>query len=53
MYHFFMDLKYLFGSEYVQEKLRTEDRYMLQFLDLVKLPQGICPNVRAKGACRV
>lgn len=49
MYHFFMDLKYLFGSEYVQEKLRTEDRYMLQFLDLVKLPQGICPNVRAKG----
>jgi len=49
MYHFFMDLKYLFGSEYVQEKLRTEERYMLQFLDLVKLPQGICPNTRAIG----
>lgn len=49
MYHFFMDLKYLFGSEYVQQKLRTEERYMLQFLDLVKLPQGICPNTRAIG----
>jgi E3 ubiquitin-protein ligase UBR1 len=44
-----MDLKYLFGSEYVQEKLCTEERYMLQFLDLVKLPQGICPNTRAIG----
>lgn len=49
MYHFFMDLKYLFGSEHVQEKLRMEERYMLQFLDLVKLHQGICPNVRAVG----
>ncbi|PQE29266.1 E3 ubiquitin- ligase ubr1 protein [Rutstroemia sp. NJR-2017a BBW] len=49
MYHFFMDLKYLFGSEHVQEKLRTEERYMMQFLDLVKLHQGICPNVRAVG----
>ncbi|KAF4634958.1 hypothetical protein G7Y89_g3131 [Cudoniella acicularis] len=49
MYHFFLDLKYLFSSEHVQEKLRTEDRYMLQFLDLVKLHQGICPNTRAVG----
>jgi E3 ubiquitin-protein ligase UBR1 len=49
MYHFFMDLRYLFSSEHVQEKLRTEDRYMMQFLDLVKLHQGICPNVRAVG----
>ena len=49
MYHFFMDLRYLFGSEHVQEKLRTEDRYMMQFLDLVRLHQGICPNVRAIG----
>lgn len=49
MYHFFMDLKYLFGSEHVQEKIRTDERYMLQFLDLVKLHQGICPNVRAVG----
>ncbi|TPX11242.1 uncharacterized protein E0L32_001060 [Thyridium curvatum] len=49
MYHFFLDLKYLFGSPHVQEKLRTEERYMMQFLDLVKLHQGICPNVRAVG----
>ncbi|OWP04931.1 hypothetical protein B2J93_6977 [Marssonina coronariae] len=49
MYHFFMDLRYLFSSQHVQEKLRTEDRYMLQFLDLVKLHQGICPNLRAIG----
>ncbi|KAI9803764.1 MAG: hypothetical protein M1825_001644 [Sarcosagium campestre] len=49
MYHFFMDLRHMFSSEYVQEKLRTEDRYMLQFLDLVKLHQGITPNTRAVG----
>ncbi|KAI9775164.1 MAG: hypothetical protein M1839_001415 [Geoglossum umbratile] len=49
MYHFFMDMRYLFGSEQVQEKLRREERYMQQFLDLVKLGQGICPNVRATG----
>ena len=49
MYHFFMDLKHLFQSEYVQEKLRQDDRYALQFLDLIKLTQGICPNVRAVG----
>lgn len=49
MYHFFMDLRYLFSSEHVQDKLRTEERYMLQFLDLVKLHQGICPNLRAIG----
>lgn len=49
MYHFFMDLRYLFGSEHVQERLRTEERYTMQFLDLVKLHQGICPNVRAVG----
>jgi E3 ubiquitin-protein ligase UBR1 len=49
MYHFFMDLRYLFSSEHVQERLRSDDRYMMQFLDLVKLHQGICPNVRAIG----
>ncbi|ROW18168.1 hypothetical protein VPNG_00112 [Cytospora leucostoma] len=49
MYHFFADLKYLFLSPHVQERLRTEQRYMMQFLDLVKLHQGICPNTRAVG----
>lgn len=49
MYHFFLDMKYLLGSEHVQEKICQENRYLLQFLDLVKLHQGICPNVRAVG----
>lgn len=49
MYHFFMDLKHLFLAEYVQDRLRHDERYVLQFLDLIKLPQGICPNVRAIG----
>lgn len=49
MYHFFQDLKHLFGIEYIQEELRMEERYVLQFLDLIRLPQGICPNVRAVG----
>jgi E3 ubiquitin-protein ligase UBR1 len=49
MYHFFVDLRYLFNSEHVQERLRVDDRYMMQFLDLVKLHQGICPNIRAVG----
>jgi E3 ubiquitin-protein ligase UBR1 len=48
-YHFYMDLKYLLASELVQERIRSEDRYLLQFLDLAKLHQGICPNVRAVG----
>lgn len=49
MYHFFLDMKYLLGSEHVQDRIREEERYLLQFLDLVKLHQGICPNVRAVG----
>lgn len=49
MAHFFQDLHYLLGCGYVQEKLRTDERYVLQLLDLIKLPQGICPNVRAVG----
>lgn len=47
MYHFYQDLKYLFSSSHVQERLRSEPRYLMQFLDLVKLHQGIGPNVRA------
>nr|KMM65408.1 hypothetical protein CPAG_01759 [Coccidioides posadasii RMSCC 3488] len=49
LYHFFLDLRYLLSSEHVQSRIRLERRYLLQFLDLVKLPQGICPNVRAVG----
>ncbi|CRG90745.1 E3 ubiquitin-protein ligase UBR1 [Talaromyces islandicus] len=49
LYHFFLDLRYLLQSEFVQNRIRSEDQYLLQFLDLVKLPQGICPNLRAVG----
>lgn len=49
MYHFFVDLRYLFSSNHIQERLRLEPRYTMQFLDLVKLHQGICPNTRAVG----
>ncbi len=49
IYFFFGDLRRLFDNALVQEKLRTQERYQLQFLDLVRLPQGICPNVRAIG----
>ncbi|CAI6098241.1 unnamed protein product [Clonostachys chloroleuca] len=47
MYHFYQDLKFLFGSPHVQERIRYEPRYLMQFLDLVKLHQGIGPNIRA------
>lgn len=47
VFHFFMDLRWLFQSEFVLYKIRNEPRYLLQFLDLVKLHQGVCPNVRA------
>lgn len=49
IYHFFQDLKHIFAIEHVKNELRTQERYLLQFLDLVRLPQGICPNVRAVG----
>lgn len=47
LFHFYFDLRYLLPSEYVQSHIRTDSQYLLQFLDLVKLPQGICPSVRA------
>ncbi|KAL9113545.1 MAG: hypothetical protein Q9227_002283 [Pyrenula ochraceoflavens] len=49
LYHFFSDMRFFLGSEAVQKKVRTESQYLLQFLDLAKLCQGICPNVRAVG----
>lgn len=47
MYHFFHDMRYILGSDHVKERLRAEPRYNFQFLDLARLHQGICPNVRA------
>jgi E3 ubiquitin-protein ligase UBR1 len=49
LYHFFTDLRYFLSSDPVQKKVREESQYLLQFLDLIKLSQGICPNVRAVG----
>ncbi|KAL2374829.1 hypothetical protein RJ035_004801 [Blastomyces gilchristii] len=50
LYHFFLDLRYLLLSDHVKSRIRNERQYLNQFLDLVKLPQGICPNVRAVEA---
>jgi E3 ubiquitin-protein ligase UBR1 len=47
MYHFFRDIHYLLASSYIKERIRMETRYTIQFLDLVRLHQGICPHVRA------
>ncbi|KAK5115499.1 hypothetical protein LTR62_001158 [Meristemomyces frigidus] len=49
IFHFFMDLRWLCQSELLQGKIREEQRYLLQFLDLAKLHQGVCPNVRYTG----
>ena len=49
IFHFFLDLRWLFQSEFIHHRMRVEPRYLLQFLDLVKLHQGVCPNVRATG----
>lgn len=49
MFHFFLDLRWLFQSEFIHYRMRMEPHYLLQFLDLVKLHQGVCPNVRATG----
>ncbi|KAF1820724.1 uncharacterized protein K489DRAFT_382663 [Dissoconium aciculare CBS 342.82] len=49
MFHFLADLRFMFQSDFIHRKLREEQSYLLQFLDLVKLHQGACPNVRAMG----
>ena len=49
MYHFFADLRYMLGSQYVQHQFHTQERYQFQFLDVIRLPQGICPNNRFIG----
>nr|POE48021.1 e3 ubiquitin-protein ligase ubr11 [Quercus suber] len=49
IFHFFIDLRWLSQSEFIHHRMRVEPRYLLQFLDLVKLHQGVCPNIRATG----
>ena len=47
--HFFTDLRWYLASTFVQDKVRNEEQYLSQYLDLAKLAQGICPNLRAIG----
>ena len=49
IHHFFQDLKYLLESKYTQERVRIDEEYLLQFLDLATLFQEIDPNKRAVG----
>jgi len=49
LYQFFHDLGYFLATPSIKERVRLEKRYLLQYLDLAKLSQGICPNVRAIG----
>jgi E3 ubiquitin-protein ligase UBR1 len=49
LFHFFTDLRYFLASDQVQAKIRGDVRYLTQYLDLMKLLQGICPNIRAVG----
>ncbi|RMZ75084.1 hypothetical protein DV737_g5482, partial [Chaetothyriales sp. CBS 132003] len=49
LFHFFGDLKYMLASKSAQATIRADLRYLSQYLDLVKICQGICPNVRAVG----
>jgi E3 ubiquitin-protein ligase UBR1 len=46
---FYHDMKLLAALSGVQEKIQKEPRYLLQFLDLAKIHQGVCPTVRAVG----
>ncbi|PHH72748.1 hypothetical protein CDD82_5813 [Ophiocordyceps australis] len=46
-FHFYQDFRFLVASPHVQERIRCEPRYLMQFLDLTKLHQGMGPNVRA------
>ena len=47
--HFFTDLRWYLASIFVQDRVRHDEQYLLQYLDLAKLAQGICPNTRAVG----
>ncbi|KAK5079882.1 E3 ubiquitin-protein ligase ubr1 [Lithohypha guttulata] len=49
LYQFFNDLRYFLATPYVRDRVRLEKQYLMQYLDLAKLSQGICPNVRAIG----
>ncbi|KAI5286528.1 hypothetical protein KEM54_006723, partial [Ascosphaera aggregata] len=48
--HYFSDMKFvLTSSDLVKQRVRTEPQYLLQFIDLVKLTQGLSPSERVMG----
>lgn len=49
LYQFFNDLRFFLATPSIRDRVRVEPQYLMQYLDLAKLSQGICPNVRAVG----
>lgn len=49
LYQFFNDLRFFLATPSIKDRVRLEKQYLMQYLDLAKLSQGICPNVRAVG----
>ena len=49
IHHFLNDLRYMLEAKYTQQRLREDPEYLLQFLDILKLFQGMDSNVRAVG----
>ncbi|KAI5303766.1 hypothetical protein KEM56_007208, partial [Ascosphaera pollenicola] len=48
--HYFSDMKFvLTSSDLIKQRVRTEPQYLLQFIDLVKLTQGLAPSERVTG----
>jgi E3 ubiquitin-protein ligase UBR1 len=48
-FQFSSDLRLLVGIDGIKDMIRQEPRYLLQFLDLAKIHQGVCSAVRAVG----
>lgn len=46
---FYHDMKLIAGLDGIRDMIRLQPRYLLQFLDLAKVHQGVCPTVRAVG----
>ncbi|KAL9055632.1 MAG: hypothetical protein Q9162_003442 [Coniocarpon cinnabarinum] len=47
IHHLFNDLRYLLDAKYTHRRLREDPEYLLQFLDILQLFQGMDSNVRA------
>ena len=49
VHHFFNDLRYMLEAKFTHQRLREDPDYLLQFLDILKLFQGMDSNLRAIG----